>query len=281
MLTNTFCHIRGIGQGTEQRLWQAGIPDWETALTAPTLPLSAARTATLKAAVAESATRLEAGDLDYFTGSLATAEHWRLFPQARGPVAFLDIETTGLAAGVDHVTTICVYDGSDVHHYVHGQNLDEFGRDMERYGLIVTFNGKTFDLPFIRTALGVTIDQPHIDLRYVLASCGYRGGLKNCEKLLGLDRKDLADVDGFFAVLLWKDYARQGNAKALDTLLAYNALDVINLHTLMALAYNMNLAKTPFAGTLELPVPVPIDPPFQADTATIQRLQAGRMPGWW
>jgi len=56
-------------------------------------------------------------------------------------------------------------------------------------------------------------------LRYVLKSLGYSGGLKSCEKALGLDRGDLDGVDGYFAVLLWRDYQKKHNEKALETLL--------------------------------------------------------------
>ena len=34
-----------------------------------------------------------------------------------------------------------------------------------------------------------------IDLRYVLYSLGYRGGLKGCERQLGMDRGNLSDID--------------------------------------------------------------------------------------
>jgi len=43
--------------------------------------------------------------------------------------------------------------------------------------------------------------------------------LKFCEKALGLDRGDLDGVDGYFAVLLWRDYQKKHNEKALETLL--------------------------------------------------------------
>ena len=39
-----------------------------------------------------------------------------------------------------------------------------------------------------------------------------RGGQKGCEKLLGIDRKELKEIDGFFAVLLWRDYKRNNNS---------------------------------------------------------------------
>ena len=67
-----------------------------------------------------------------------------------------------------------------------------------------------------------------------------------------------------------------GNAaseQALHTLLAYNALDVINLEILMVVAYNHKLAGTPFAeGTLPAPQTHPL--PFEADYPTIRRLRS-------
>ena len=46
-----------------------------------------------------------------------------------------------------------------------------------------------------------------------MSSLGYRGGLKGCEKCLGLDRAELDGVDGYFAVLLWNEYRKSGNTK--------------------------------------------------------------------
>jgi hypothetical protein len=113
----------------------------------------------------------------------------------------------------------------------------------------------------------------HIDLRYVLKSLGYAGGLKRCEKALGLDRGDLDGVDGFFAVLLWQEFQQTGNIKALETLLAYNIEDVVNLETLMVLAYNMKLKDTPFSQSHALPMPEIPDIPFKPDRPTIEKIR--------
>jgi uncharacterized protein YprB with RNaseH-like and TPR domain len=171
-----------------------------------------------------------------------------------------------------------MYYGHRIRHYVHGDNLADFKREIGNYRLLVTYNGKTFDLPFIRQSLGLPMDQAHIDLRYVLAGLGYRGGLKQCERQLGLDRGELADVDGFFAVLLWQDYKERGNRRALDTLLAYNTLDVLNLARLMTLGYNLKVKATPFGLSHQLPPPAIPANPFTADVPTIERLQ--RNCGW-
>ena len=91
--------------------------------------------------------------------------------------------------------------------------------------------------------------------------------------MLGIDRGDLEGIDGYFAVLLWDDFRRKGNQKALDTLLAYNTLDVVNLETLMVAAYNGKLTDTPFLLTHQLPIPSSPGTPFKADRETIERIR--------
>jgi len=275
MLTHTFCHVPGIGPTRERHLWEAGVCTWGDVDRASELPLSDTRGSLLRACLQESATRLGESDPGFFCETMPSSQHWRVFPDFRDRVAYLDIETTGLGAPGDYITTIVLYDGREIQHFVHGQNLADFAEAVAHYGLLVTYNGKTFDLPFIRSEFGIPMPQAHIDLRYVLASLGYRGGLKACERQLGIDRNELADVDGYFAVVLWRDYVRNGNGKALETLLAYNTLDVVDLEVLMVLAYNMKIRETPFSGELELPIPECPQNPFSADVETMRRLR-----GW-
>jgi uncharacterized protein YprB with RNaseH-like and TPR domain len=272
MLTNTFCHIPTIGTGTESRIWASGVRTWEDFRAAPASALSPRRVEIVKARLDESAAHLQSGNAAYFYEHLPSFQQWRLFRHFRESTAYLDIETTGLGAGRDHITTIALFDGRNVFTYVHGQNMRDFATDVRKYKLLVTYNGKQFDLPFIRENLAVTLDQAHIDLRFVLASLGYGGGLKGCERTLGLDRGDLAGVNGYFAVLLWQEFIHRKNDAALRTLLAYNVEDVVNLETLMVLAWNMKLADTPFAATHALPRPTRPEVPFQADMETVKRI---------
>ena len=64
-----------------------------------------------------------------------------------------------------------------------------------------------------------------------------------------MDRGDLKDIDGFFAVLLWDEYIKTKNQQTLDTLLAYIIQDTVTLENLMVTAYNMKLKDTPFYET--------------------------------
>jgi uncharacterized protein YprB with RNaseH-like and TPR domain len=175
---------------------------------------------------------------------------------------------------INKITTIALYDGNSIFTYIPGENLNQFKEDIQNYKVLVTYNGKCFDVPFIKRFFGIELNQVHIDLRYVLRSLGYTGGLKGCEKQAGIDRGNLEGVDGYFAVLLWDDYQRNKNPKALETLLAYNIHDVVSLQTLLVLSYNLKLRETPFNETHRLPLPSPPDIPFCADLGTIDRIKS-------
>jgi hypothetical protein len=89
----------------------------------------------------------------------------------------------------------------------------------------------------------------------------------------------LSDIDGFFAVLLWDEYQRTGDQKTLDTLLAYNIQDTINLENLMVTAYNMKLKDTPFYETHLIAEPILPANPYSVDIETVEKIK--RSPQYW
>ncbi len=273
MLKNTFCHVSGISLNLERSLWESGVLNWDGFLGSGTPLLSATRIRTLAEQLRVSRYHLDKGEPAFFSSRLAAKEQWRLFCEFRESLAYLDIETTGLSRDADAITTIALYDGQNIRTFVQGENLEDFPAEVAPYRVLVTYNGKSFDIPFIERQFGISLPQAHIDLRYVLHSLGFRGGLKGCERQLGLSRGELDGVDGSFAVQLWSDYQRRGNRAALETLLAYNIEDVINLETLMVEAYNRKLAETPFGQSHALRLPARPQIPFMADAATISRLR--------
>ncbi len=98
---------------------------------------------------------------------------------------------------------------------------------------IVTFNGDNFDIPTIKKCLDLDLALTHrsLDLFKVKKGMGIKGGLKELEKMYGIERKT-EGVDGYRAVLLWEKYSRRGRMDALNLLLEYNKEDVINLISL-------------------------------------------------
>jgi uncharacterized protein len=242
MLENTFIHLPNFGPRRERRLWSRGVLSWDDFLERfGASPFHRAQSAH----IAASKHALSIGDTDYFSARLPSGETWRTlpyFPKA----AYLDIETTGLSPATDYVTVIGVFDGKDTHSYVHGDNLEDFSRDIRQYDLVVTFNGSMFDLPFIRKHMDVKLPKLHVDLRFLLASLGVRGGLKRIEQQFGMEREDdLRGLTGYDAVLLWQRY-KKGDLRALDKLVRYNAADISNLKKLAEWAYKEKRQRTGF-----------------------------------
>jgi uncharacterized protein YprB with RNaseH-like and TPR domain len=271
MLTNTFCHIRGIGEKTERGLWSAGITSWDAALRPSTANSPSSVRASWRDHICRSLVHHALGELAFFAERLRATEHWRLYYDFRDSCAFVDIETTGLFR--PEITTIALYDGCTVRYYVNGHNLADFPAALEPYRLLVTYNGRAFDIPIIESHFHIRLRQGHIDLRYPLRSLGFKGGLKGCEQALGIGRPGLEGLDGFAAVLLWEEYRRTNSAKALETLLAYNIQDAVTLHSLMVHAHNEKVRGTPFAASYCLPVPVRPELPFSPDPDTVARLR--------
>jgi hypothetical protein len=273
MLFNTFVHIPGIGETTERRLWQAGITTWDEFK--PPYPkfLTGQKVKLIEGHLAQSRALAELYTPDEFFRGLPSAQRWRIFPLYRHSVAYLDIETTGLSFTEHCITTISLYDGKEVFTYVQGENLADFAEDIGRYRLLVTYSGKSFDVPMIERHFGFKLLQTHLDLRPLLQGLGFVGGLKGCERQMGLDRGDLAGVDGYFAVQLWREYCRTKERRVLETLLAYNVEDAVNLESLLVQAYNLKLQNTPFAESHRLPMPTLPEKKFLPDLELISRLR--------
>lgn len=147
---------------------------------------------------------------------------------------YLDIETTGLDRVRDDMTVVGIYDGKEVIQLVRGINLghEELECLLEEAEEIITFNGKSFDVPFIQRKFPSIIFDgiPHKDLMHIGWRAGLSGGLKTIERQLGISRGE--ELGGVDAIRLWRDYKENGNLSALDMLLEYNKDDVVNLKKL-------------------------------------------------
>jgi hypothetical protein len=240
MLRQTFLHIPGLSERRERILWRRGIWTWDDLLADPHssgLPLPLLDDARVILQLSQEA--LQRGDIYFFAQHLPTREHWRLFGEFQGVTAYLDIETGSIGHGRQGITVIGLYDGQEFRSFVHGRNLHTFEQHVRRYDLLVTFNGKSFDVPVIERDLGIPIYQSQIDLKVLLHRLGYQGGLKRIERQWGIVRDDeVLGLTGFDAVVLWEQY-RRGDPAALERLLAYNRADVVNLEVLMQRGYAM------------------------------------------
>lgn len=238
MLRSTFLHLPGVGPVTEAALWRDGVLDWRdlrARLERGEGP--AASRERLLAGLDASERALADGDPAWFGRRLPDAEHWRLYPHFADRTGFLDIETTGLSPFDGMVTVVTVHGGGSTRTLIAGEDLEELPAYLRRFPILVTFNGRQFDVPFLEACFP-TLEPPpvHIDLRFVFYRLGLAGGLKRIEEALGVgDRSGVEGIRGLDAVRLWKEY-RAGNPAALDRLVRYNRADTVNLEPLLVRA---------------------------------------------
>jgi uncharacterized protein YprB with RNaseH-like and TPR domain len=239
MIKRTFIHLPGVGRRTEAQFWRQGLTTWEDFLSVKRISgLGSERLAWLKGLLEESLRQLHRPE--YFASCLPTGELWRLFHHFRARTAYLDIETTGSSWWEQAVTVVGFYDGYLMRQFVLGQDLMDFPEALADVDVLVTFNGTQFDLPVLKAYFPDLILPPlHLDLRFILARLGYRGGLKRIEPLFGIKRPpEVAGFNGFDAVLLWDRFQR-GDLTARKLLLQYNEEDVLNLETIMEQAFEL------------------------------------------
>jgi len=161
---------------------------------------------------------------------------------------FLDTETTGLVGGtgtIPFLVGLGWFEDQSLH--IEQLFLRQLGQErpllvrlahrLARASMLVTYNGKTFDWPLVRTRyvmnrLVVPEAPPHLDLLHC-ARRVYRRRLGEVrlihveERVLGLRREH--DIEGSEIPLRYLDYLRTGDASRLVPVIEHNAHDVVSL----------------------------------------------------
>lgn len=228
-IENSFIPVRGVGEATERKLWQRGVTHWDEF--DPSL-VGATTGDRIQTFIEAGRRHLEAGNARFFGEQFPSSEAWRLYDNFRDDAVFFDIETTGLSKARDQVTTVSFHQGGDTTTLVAGDDLtgEAVARQLDA-PLLVTFNGASFDVPFLERSFDLSIDAPHVDVMYPCKRIGLTGGLKAIEGTVGIER-DRPDISGRDAVRLWREHER-GVDGALETLVSYNREDAVHLRDLM------------------------------------------------
>ncbi|MBS3165782.1 ribonuclease H-like domain-containing protein [Candidatus Woesearchaeota archaeon] len=233
MITNSFVFLEKISNRKEQSLWQQGIKTWDDFLKKEKIKgISSISKQYYNRKIKEAQEALLKNESSFFMGKIPSAEMWRLYDYFKEESCFLDIE-------VDSYGKITVVGISNYYHtntWVQGINLNkiEIQKELQKYKLIVTFNGAAFDLPKLKKQMGIEITIPHIDLKPLCVKLGLKGGLKEVEKILNLKRPPHLYGN---PVELWKAFHASGDREYLELLINYNKEDVENLKLVMDWCY--------------------------------------------
>ena len=162
---------------------------------------------------------------------------------------FLDLETCGLASSTVFLAGTMHWNGSDFvlrqyfarHYGEEAALLAALGQAARGFEYLVTFNGKSYDAPFlVARALvnGVELRLPprHLDLLHA-ARRRWRRELPDC-RLQTLEhhvcrRRRSGDVPGEEVPGLYHDFVRHGDAYRLVPVFHHNLLDVIAMAEIM------------------------------------------------
>lgn len=229
-IENSFLPVHGVGEKTERQLWREGITHWDDFEEPLVGDVQGRR---ISEFIESARAHLDAGDVEFFDDTFPAGSRWRLYENFRNRTCFFDIETTGLDARHSEVTTVSFHRAGETTTLVRGDDLTRAAIEAEiaAADLLVSFNGKRFDVPFLEHSFDLDISRPHIDLMYPCRQLDLTGGLKAIERAVGIER-DRPDISGRDAVRLWHQYER-GDEGSLETLVSYNRADTVNLESLL------------------------------------------------
>lgn len=158
---------------------------------------------------------------------------------------FLDTETAGFANNPLFLIGIMYFNGENfvidqlfARDYSEESNLlHYFGEFASRFKVLITFNGKSFDVPFIRDRMvyhrkDFEWVQNHVDILHH-SRRRWKGEVPDC-KLQTLEsyicnRQRVGDIPSALVPAVYREFVRSGDARLLADIFHHNALDLITL----------------------------------------------------
>lgn len=184
-------------------------------------------------------------------------------------LVFIDIETTGFSPSKDTITilgALTVYKDTATMYQWFIENIEDEANALKALGhlfhsssLVITYNGKSFDIPFInkknhahqidwQIAPYQMIDLMHWAKKAFPSSPDYK--LKTIEKALKIKRTD--QISGKECVNLYHQYIKEGNKELAHLILLHNKEDILHMAPLTAM-WSMLSPEDPLAN---LPKPL-------------------------
>jgi uncharacterized protein YprB with RNaseH-like and TPR domain len=164
-------------------------------------------------------------------------------------VLFLDLETGGFAGSPVFLAGTMRWNGTDFvlrqyfarHYGEEAALLRALAEESRGFDALVSFNGKSYDVPFLRDrarvhAVRLTVPELHLDLLHP-ARRRWRGCWMDCRlqtlELHVCRRRRTGDVPSDEVPGLYHDFVRRGDPYRLIPVFHHNLLDVITMHEIL------------------------------------------------
>jgi len=181
-----------------------------------------------------------------------------------GQCLFFDLETTGLSGGSGTFAFLLgfLYKKEDTIFIVQ-YFLPDYGREyflfkelqdlISSFNILVSYNGKSYDLPLLKSRLlinriePVILDKQHLDLLHIarriwsnsFPSCD----LQTLERELSLTER-VDDIPGAYIPQAYFDFLNTGNIHNIIRLIEHNYHDLFSLLKLLEIVSNVNTDHT-------------------------------------
>jgi uncharacterized protein YprB with RNaseH-like and TPR domain len=186
-------------------------------------------------------------------------------PVAAESLLFVDTETTGLAGGTGTVAFVVGLAWTDdaslrivqwllASFSAERELIPRVCDRVERAGLLVTFNGKSFDLPLLKARARLagselaSANLAHLDLLHATRRL-LRAGWPDCRlrtaetEALRLERVN--DLPGAEAPAAWRRWLDRGDGSLLGRVLDHNRADLLSLAALLTLLERPTAREAP------------------------------------
>lgn len=166
---------------------------------------------------------------------------------------FMDIETKGLSNVPIILIGVAEIKGNNIiasqyflRNYADEPNIIEaYLNHLDEDSVHVTFNGKSFDVPFIKNRcrynrIEGNLDLPHLDLMYFAKNL-WKDTLPNCQlqtiekEIFGIEREE--DVPGQYIPGYYDTYLLEDNIGPVVPIIEHNAQDIISLASFLNKMY--------------------------------------------
>tara|TARA_Y100000310_G_C20570828_1_gene757925 strand:- start:130 stop:765 length:636 start_codon:yes stop_codon:yes gene_type:complete len=208
MIRKSFIFLDKISFKTEQNIWQQDINDWDIFLKTKKIKgISSLRKHYYDRQIQEAKKQLFKENSTYFTTLLPKKETWRLYQYFKEETCFLDVEVDSQGK----IILLGIADNDQTKILIKNVNLEPetTQTELNKYKLIITFNGSSFDLPKLKKQLKLNRPQ----------------NLKGSP------------------VGLWKTFHASGDQEWLDLLIDYNKEDIENLQAITNYCYRELIKK--------------------------------------
>ena len=166
---------------------------------------------------------------------------------------FMDIETLGLSnvpiilIGVAEIKKDKIISTQYFLREIHEEPsvIEAYLSHLDEDSVHVTFNGKSFDVPYIKNRclynrMDADLDLPHLDLMYFAKNL-WRQQLPNCQlqtiekELFGIERE--GDVPGQYIPDYYKTYLNEKNIGPIVPIIEHNRQDIVSLASFLEKMY--------------------------------------------